>query len=81
MRAMLKKYFAANPWALFILAFQILLASAAVILIEGNPGLANDVAVYAFIGLVIGVAIQVGMRFMEENKRTPTNSDDESPSS
>jgi hypothetical protein len=78
---MLKKYFVANPGTPFVLVFQILLASAAVILIEGNSWLANDIAVYAFIGLVIGVAIQVGMSFKEESKGTPTSSDDDSPSS
>jgi hypothetical protein len=78
---MLKKYFVSNPGTLFILPFQVLLASAAVIFIEGNSGLANDIAVYAFIGLVIGILIQVGMSFKEESKRTPTNSDDDYPPS
>ena len=74
----LKKYFVANPGALFILSFQILLASAAVLLVEGNSGLANEVSVYAFYALVIGVAIQVGVVVREERKRTRTANSDHS---
>jgi hypothetical protein len=79
-RAILK-YFAANPGTLFIIAFLILLGSAAVILIEGNSVLANGIAIYAFIGLIVGVAIQVGMSFKEESNHTPASSNDDSPSS
>ncbi len=77
----LKKYFRENPGTLFILAFQILLASAAALLVEGNSALANEFAVYAFYALVIGVAIQVLVVVTGERKNTPTGSDHRSPAS
>jgi hypothetical protein len=72
----LKKYFSANPGALFIVAFQILLVSAAILLVGGNSGRANEVSVYAFYALAIGVAIQVGVVVREERKRTRTSNND-----
>ncbi len=52
------------------MAFQVLLVSAAVLLAGANSRAANEVAVYAFYALVIGVAIQVGVVVREERKRT-----------
>ena len=46
-----------NPATAFILAFETLLLAAAVELIEGNVGGANAVGVYAFVALIIGVAL------------------------
>jgi hypothetical protein len=71
----LKKYFRANPGALFIVAFQILLASAAVLFLEGNFGSANEVSTVAFLVLVIGIAIQLSVLVREERKRSRTSID------
>ncbi len=56
------------------MAFQILLVSAAVLLVSGNSLAANEVAVYAFYALVIGVAIQISIVVREERKRTRADS-------
>lgn len=53
------RYFRENWGAPFVLAFILLLATAALILSAGNSGSANDVAVYAFCALVLGVALQI----------------------
>ena len=50
-------YLRKNPATTFILAFEALLLSAAVELIEGNVGQPNAIGVYAFVALVIGVAL------------------------
>jgi hypothetical protein len=54
----LRKYFRANPGALFIIAFQILLLSAALLSVEGDFSQASELSVYAFYALVIGVAVR-----------------------
>jgi hypothetical protein len=77
----LRKYFRANPGALFIIAFQILLLSAALLFVEGDFRQASELSVYAFYALVIGVAVQVWVAVREERKRAPTGSDDPSPAS
>ena len=66
----LKRYFTANPGTLFILAFQILLISAVVLLESRGAGYANEIASYAFYGLIIGLAIQIGIVIREERKRS-----------
>ena len=48
-----------NPGAIFIVGFQVLLISAAVALINGNSLLANEVAVYSYYSLVMGVVLQL----------------------
>jgi len=53
------RYFRENPGAVFIIGFQVLLVSAAVFLIVGDSVLANEVAVYSYYSLVIGVVLQV----------------------
>ena len=53
----ISQYLRRNPATAFILAFEALLLSAAVELIEGNVGQANAIGVYAFVALVIGVAL------------------------
>jgi hypothetical protein len=55
--------------------------SAAVLLVYGNPSTANELAIYAFYALVIGVAIQIGVVVREERKRTRAGSEGSSESS
>jgi hypothetical protein len=77
----LRKYFRANPGALFIIAFQILLLSAALLFVEGDSRQASGLSVYAFYALVIGVGVQAWVAIREERNRAPTGSDDPSPAS
>ncbi len=53
------KYFKENPSAIFIIGFQMLLISAAAFLISGDSVLANEVAVYSYYSLVMGVVLQL----------------------
>lgn len=48
-----------NPGAGFILAFQTLLATCAVMLVLGLTSLAEDLAVVAYFALVAGVVLQL----------------------
>ena len=77
----LKQYFKTNPGALFIVAFQILLVSAGVLLASGNSAAANEAANYAFYSLVIGVAMYAAQLIREERRRTRTGSADPSEAS
>jgi len=52
-------YFRENLGAPFIISFMALLIICAGLLIQGNSSLANDVAVYAYYLLVIGVVLQL----------------------
>ena len=52
-----KKYLKANLGASFIIGFQILLIICASLLFQGNSALANEVAVYAYYLLVVGVVL------------------------
>lgn len=52
-----------NPSAWFILAFQVLLAACAVMLVFGLGAMAEGVAVVAYFALVIGVILQL-VRFL-----------------
>ncbi len=70
----LRGYFRANPGTLFIVAFQVLLMTAAVLLVLGNSPVANEVAVYAFYAVVIGVVLQIVIVVREERKRTRADS-------
>ncbi len=72
----LKRYFKTNPGALFVVAFQILLVSAGVLLASGNSAAANEAAIYAFYSLVIGVAMYTIQLIREERRRTRTGSAD-----
>jgi hypothetical protein len=74
-------YFRSNPGTLFIIAFQALLVSAAALLVSGNSSMADEIAVYAFYALVIGVAIQIAVAVREERKRTRTTKSNELPTS
>ena len=53
----IKKYFFRNPGALFIIVFQVLILTCALLLAQGNS-LVNDVAVFAYCFLVVGVVLQ-----------------------
>lgn len=55
----IKSYLKENWGAPFVLAFMALLTVAAWLLASGNEALANDVAVYAYYSLVIGVLLQL----------------------
>jgi hypothetical protein len=63
----LLEYLKANLGAPFIVAFMILLASAAAYLAVGMEPSANDVAVYAYYCLVIGVILQLAS-YVREGK-------------
>jgi len=58
-KASTAKYFRENLGAPFIIGFMALLIVCAGLLIQGNSSLANDVAVYAYYFLVIGVVLQL----------------------
>ena len=53
----ISQYLRKNPATAFILAFETLLVAAAVELIVGNAYTANAIGVYAFVALVVGVAL------------------------
>jgi hypothetical protein len=55
----LKEYFRTNPTAVFIIAFEVLLVVAALLVLQGNLYNANQVGVYAFFVLVAGVVVQI----------------------
>ena len=52
-------YFRENWGAPFVIAFMILLLTAAYYLSIGDEGFANELAVYAYYNLVIGVILQL----------------------
>ena len=52
-------YLRENWGAPFVVGFQVLLLSCAGLLIQGNSGLADEVAVYAYYLLVVGVVLQL----------------------
>ena len=51
-------YFRKNPGAAFILGFQVLLLGAVIELFLGSRTLSNDLGVYAFASLIIGIMLQ-----------------------
>ena len=63
------KYFKTNWGATFIIAFQILLICAAVYLSMGIESIANEIAIYAYYSLVIGVILQLVSYVRYERKR------------
>jgi hypothetical protein len=66
----LKDYFKTNPGTPFILAFMILLISAATLLAIGRQKEADNIANYAFYSLVLGIAIQVIVTIRESRKHS-----------
>ena len=69
----ISQYLRKNPATAFIFAFEALLLAAAVELIEGNVGGANAVGIYAFVALVIGVALHAisVIKCSKEGKTSP----------
>jgi hypothetical protein len=55
----LKRFFRANPGAVFILGFQVLLVACAAMMVFGFSFLAEDVAVVAYFLLVVSVVFQL----------------------
>jgi len=53
----IERYFIRNPGALFIIVFDVLILTCAFLLIQGNP-LVDNVAVFAYCFLVVGVVLQ-----------------------
>ncbi len=66
-------YLRKNPATSFILAFEALLLVAAVEMIDGNIAGANAVGVYAFVALVMGVALHAisVIKGSKEGKTSP----------
>jgi len=62
------EYVRRNPGALYIVAFQGMLLVCAGLLISGAEDLANEVGIYAFYTLVIGVLLQL-IAYMGEGRR------------
>jgi hypothetical protein len=76
----LKNYLKANPGTPFIVAFMILLLSAAALLTTGRSNDADNFANYAFYSLVLGIAIQVGV-VLRESRKHSNPSDSRPPNS
>ena len=51
-------YFYENWGAIFIIIFQVLLVTCAFFLVKGYEGVSNQIAIYAFYSLVVGVFLQ-----------------------
>lgn len=62
-------YLRENWGAPFILAFMAMLAACAGLLAFGNESLANEIAVYAYYSLVIGVVLQLAAFIREERDK------------
>lgn len=62
----IKRYFIRNPGALFIIFFDVLIVACAFLLIQGNP-LVNNVAVFAYCFLVVGVVLQA-VAFLKDKR-------------
>jgi hypothetical protein len=77
----LQSYFRRNPGTLFIVAFQVLLISAALLFVFGNSPAANLITIYAFSALVIGVLIQMSLVIRESKQDIATSSVESSSSS
>ena len=71
----MKSYFKASPGTPFVLAFIVLLVSAAALLVAGKSGEASDTGVYAFYAIVLGIIIQLGV-IVREGRKHSRSSDD-----
>lgn len=71
----IKKYLKDNPGAPFVIGFQLLLVVCAGLLIQGNSVMANEVAVYAYFSLVIGVVLQLIAYLRHEHVREKKSDD------
>lgn len=65
----IKGFFIKNLGAVFIIGFQALLLTCAGLLIQGNPTLANDIAIYAYFLLAAGVILQAISFVNDKGKR------------
>jgi len=72
----IKRYFRENPGVPFIIMFQVLLLVSAGLLVQGGSGLANEVAVYAYYLLVVGVVLQL-ISFIRHGKDSKREDDQE----
>jgi hypothetical protein len=76
----LRRYFRTNPGSLLILTFQVLLVIATILLTIGNSGAANQIALYAFLAVVVGIAIQfVLLSWADKKGNRANNVSDPSP--
>jgi heme/copper-type cytochrome/quinol oxidase subunit 4 len=64
----IKRYFRENWGAPFITGFMIILLVAASSMAMGLESLANELAIYAYYALVVGVVLQL-VCFLKYNKR------------
>jgi hypothetical protein len=71
----IKRYFKDNLGAPFIISFQLLLLMCAGLLIQGNSVMANEVAVYSYFSLVIGVVLQL-VAYVRHGNMMEEKSDD-----
>jgi len=62
----IERYFIKTPGALFIILFDVLIVTCAFMLVQGNP-LVDNVAVFAYCFLVIGVVLQA-LAFLKDKR-------------
>jgi len=62
----IERYFIKTPGALFIILFDVLIVTCAFMLVQGNP-LVDNVAVFAYCFLVIGVVLQA-LTFLKDKR-------------
>ncbi len=62
----IERYFIKHPGAFFIIAFDVLLLACAFLVIQGNPSV-NNVAVFAYCFLIVGVVLQA-LAFLKDKK-------------
>ncbi|MEM2608801.1 MAG: hypothetical protein QXT87_06130 [Thermoproteota archaeon] len=67
-RKKIRAYVSENPGAPFILGFQFLLILCVALLIKGAEAIANELAVYAYYALLIGVLLQI-VSYIKERRR------------
>lgn len=73
-RKRIRVYVSENPGAPFILGFQFLLILCAILLVEGAEAMANELAVYAYYALLIGVLLQIVSYVKERRRKDPKHS-------
>ena len=68
-------YFKENWGAPFIIAFMMLLIIAAIYLSIGNEAYANEIAIYAYYALVIGVFLQLAsyIKYAKKEEKQTSN--------
>lgn len=72
LRQRIKRYLRENFGVPFVAGFQVLLLVCAGLLVYGNSGLANEVAVCAYYSLVAGIVLQLicFVRYGKKQKET-----------